>query len=65
VIVEALDRGVGFTARGKRGAQRFLGRGLAGAAGNRDDARAQFEWVIRNSRDPAQLEVARRELQRP
>ena len=31
-------------------------------AGYKEDARAQFEWVLRNSRDAAQLEVARREL---
>jgi hypothetical protein len=33
-------------------------------AGYRHDARAQFEWVLRNSRDPAQLDVARRELKK-
>lgn len=33
-------------------------------AGYRDDARAQFEWLLRNSRDPAQLEIARRELKK-
>ncbi len=31
-------------------------------AGLRDDARAQFEWLLKNSRDPAQIAVARREL---
>lgn len=31
-------------------------------AGYKEDARAQFEWLLRNSRDAAQLEVARREL---
>lgn len=31
-------------------------------AGYREDARAQFQWVLRNSRDAAQLEIARREL---
>ncbi|MDH3288788.1 MAG: hypothetical protein OEP48_13835 [Betaproteobacteria bacterium] len=31
-------------------------------AGYREDARAQFEWVIRHSRDPAELKVARRGL---
>jgi hypothetical protein len=31
-------------------------------AGYRQDARAQFEWVIRHSRDPAEREVARRGL---
>ena len=46
--------------------QARLAAGLSlSRAGYRDDARAQFEWVTRNSRDPAQLEVARRELQRP
>lgn len=31
-------------------------------AGYRQDARAQLEWVVRHSRDPAEREVARREL---
>lgn len=31
-------------------------------AGLRDDARAQFDWVLRNARDPAQIALARREL---
>jgi len=31
-------------------------------AGYKEDARAQFEWLLRNSRDAAQLEIARREL---
>jgi len=31
-------------------------------AGYRQDARAQFEWVMRHSRDPAEREVARRGL---
>lgn len=30
--------------------------------GYKQDARAQFEWLLRNSRDAAQLEIARREL---
>ncbi len=33
-------------------------------AGYRNDARAQFEWVVANSKDPAQLETARRELKK-
>ena len=33
-------------------------------AGYREDARAQFQWVIGNSKDAAQLELARRELSR-
>jgi hypothetical protein len=33
-------------------------------AGYRDDARAQLEWVLRNARDAAQLDVARRELKK-
>jgi len=37
------------------------GRNLA-RAGYRQDAREQFEWVIRHSRDPAEREVARRGL---
>jgi hypothetical protein len=45
--------------------QARLAAGLSLArAGYRDDARTQFEWVLRNSRDPAQLEVARRELKK-
>ena len=31
-------------------------------AGLRDDAKAQFEWVMKNASDPAQIAVARREL---
>lgn len=31
-------------------------------AGLHDDARGQFEWVLKNARDPAQIAVARREL---
>jgi hypothetical protein len=31
-------------------------------AGLHDDARAQFEWLVKNARDPAQIAVARREL---
>lgn len=31
-------------------------------AGLREDARAQFEWVLKNGREPAQIAVARREL---
>lgn len=34
------------------------------AAGYTEDARAQYEWVIKNARFPAQSEVARRELAR-
>lgn len=30
--------------------------------GLRDDARVQFEWLLKNARDPAQIAVARREL---
>lgn len=30
--------------------------------GLRDDARVQFDWVLKNARDPAQIAVARREL---
>ena len=33
-------------------------------AGYKDDARAQFEWLIRNSKDAAQIEIARRELKK-
>lgn len=33
-------------------------------AGLRDDARVQFEWLLRHAKDPAQLSVARRELGR-
>lgn len=31
-------------------------------AGLRDDAKAQFEWLLKNASDPAQIAVARREL---
>lgn len=42
-----------------------LGAGLAlTRAGLQDDARAQFEWVLQHSKEPSQLEVARRELGR-
>ena len=30
--------------------------------GLREDARTQFEWVLKNARDPAQIALARREL---
>ncbi|MGA0032456.1 MAG: hypothetical protein ACO3IW_10405 [Burkholderiales bacterium] len=33
-------------------------------AGLRDDARAQFEWLLQHAKDPALLSVARRELGR-
>jgi hypothetical protein len=33
-------------------------------AGYKHDARGQFEWLLRNSKDPAQLELAKRELQK-
>lgn len=31
-------------------------------AGLRDDAKAQFEWLLKNASDPAQIAIARREL---
>lgn len=31
-------------------------------AGLRDDAKAQFEWLLKNATDPAQIAIARREL---
>lgn len=31
-------------------------------AGLRDDAKAQFEWLLKNANDPAQIAIARREL---
>ncbi|HKA43700.1 MAG TPA: hypothetical protein VKF40_17100 [Burkholderiales bacterium] len=34
-------------------------------AGYREDARAQFEWLLKNAKDPAQLDIARRELAKP
>lgn len=37
------------------------GLGLA-RAGLFDDARTQFDWVLKNARDPAQIAMARREL---
>lgn len=33
-------------------------------AGYKNDARAQFEWLLKNSKDTAQLEIARRELKK-
>ena len=33
-------------------------------AGYRDDARAQLLWVLKNAKDPAQIDTARRELSR-
>jgi hypothetical protein len=33
-------------------------------AGYRGDARAQLDWLLKNSKDPAQIETARRELSR-
>jgi hypothetical protein len=33
-------------------------------AGYRDDARAQFHWLMKNAKDPSQIETARRELSR-
>jgi hypothetical protein len=37
------------------------GRNLV-QAGYRDDARAQFQWLLNNATDPAQIDIARREL---
>jgi hypothetical protein len=34
-------------------------------AGFREDARAQFQWLLKNTTDPAQLAIARRELAIP
>ena len=31
-------------------------------AGYREDARAQFRWLLKNATDPAQIDIARREL---
>ncbi len=33
-------------------------------AGYKNDARPQFEWLLKNSKDAAQLEIARRELKK-
>jgi len=44
-------------ARARLAAARNLAR-----AGYKDDARAQFQWLLGNSKDLAQLEIARREL---
>ena len=33
-------------------------------AGLKDDARAQFEWLVKNSKDPALTDAARRGLSR-
>ncbi len=42
-------------------ARQLAGFSLA-RAGLRDDARAQFEWLLKNASDPAQIAIARREL---
>jgi hypothetical protein len=34
-------------------------------AGLREDARAQFQWLLKNTTDPAQLAIAKRELAAP
>jgi hypothetical protein len=34
-------------------------------AGYREDARAQYQWLLKHSRNSAQIEAARRELARP
>jgi hypothetical protein len=34
-------------------------------AGHDEDARAQYRWLLKHSKDPAQVEAARRELARP
>jgi hypothetical protein len=34
-------------------------------AGYKDDARTQFDWLVKNSKDAGQLELARRELRKP
>jgi len=31
-------------------------------AGLYEDAKAQFEWLLKNANDPAQIAIARREL---
>jgi hypothetical protein len=33
-------------------------------AGYRNDARAQFQWLLKNSKNPAQIEITRRALSR-
>ena len=35
-----------------------------GRAGLRDDARAQFNWLLKNVKDPEKLEAIRREMQK-
>jgi hypothetical protein len=48
-----------------RGLQARLAAGINLArAGYKDDARAQFQWLIQNAKDAAQREAARRELSR-
>ena len=34
-------------------------------AGYREDARAQFQWLLKHATDPAQLEIVKRELAKP
>ena len=43
---------------------RFAAAANLARAGFRDDARAQYQWLLKNVRDPAQRESARRELSR-
>jgi hypothetical protein len=45
-------------------ARLLAARNLA-RAGYRQDARVQFEWLLKNSKDAAHIEMARRELGRP
>jgi len=43
---------------------RFSAAANLARAGYREDARAQYQWLLRNAKDPSQLETARRELAR-
>jgi hypothetical protein len=44
-------------------ARHAAGANLA-RAGHREDARAQYQWLLKNAKDPAQIETVRRELER-
>ena len=43
---------------------RFAAAANLGRAGLKDDARTQFNWLRKNVKDPEQLELIRREMQK-
>ncbi|MGH8617637.1 MAG: hypothetical protein ACREUW_08075, partial [Burkholderiales bacterium] len=46
------------------GALRLRAAQALARAGLREDARAQYEWLLKNGKDAATLDAARRELQK-